>query len=78
MTSTSYSAQYKVSNISDAGQGRVIVNFTQEIEGVQADGTVLTTPPAVYYGSPVSLNLSLEEAAGYFPGQTYTVTFKKS
>ncbi len=54
--------KYKVTGINEAGDGRVSVNLTTVAE----DGVP-------NYQSPLSLNLTAEEAlkAGYWPGQIF-------
>lgn len=63
-TMPTYTATYRVTSLNESGPGRITVNLIQDNPD---DASPL-------YTNPMSLNLTDAEAAGYFPGQTYTVT----
>ena len=64
-TATAHTAVYRVTSVTEGGPDRINVNFNQE----SGEGETQL------YSNPISLNLSPEEAANYFPGQKYDVTF---
>lgn len=70
MPTSSTDLQFRVTGLVEVGPGRVGVSMTQ----------VLDTEPGQPLGAPsgLTLNLSEEEAAGYFPGQTYKVSLSKN
>lgn len=63
--------QYRVTSVAENTNGYVTVNFTQAVN-IVTPGAVVTPTGFV---NNVSLNLPAEEAAAYFPGQVYDVTF---
>lgn len=60
--------QFRVTSISEAGAGNLTVGFSQV-------SPVTTGAGAPLYTNSVTLNLSVDEAGVYFPGQVYDVTF---
>lgn len=66
--------QFRVTAVSEAGNDRVNVTFSQV--NVDAAGQPLTPtgPVGGLYVNSISLNLTAEDAAGYFPGQLYDMS----
>lgn len=63
-----YTADYRLVSINEAGPDRINLSFAQVTDPTTSGG---------YGSAPVALNLPASEAAGYFPGQVYTVAFTK-
>jgi len=70
MPTSPLTLEYRVTSINEAGNDRIMVNFTQEVDAPVAGAAVPT-----YGTGTISLNLSAAEAANYFPGQKYAVAF---
>lgn len=67
--------EFRVTGVSEvAGSDRFIVNFAHVIEGANLVGPGGTYAAGTITNN-VSLNLGLDEASDYFPGQVYKVTF---
>lgn len=61
---------FRVNSLATAGTDRVLVNFNQ-VNEVATENTTVVAP---YGTGNLSINLSSEEAKGFWPGQDYTLT----
>lgn len=57
--------KFRVVSLSEYTNDRVTVQFTQDVEGADAN---------IGFSQSLTLNLTEEEASAYFPGQVYTLT----